>query len=83
MRKLDDKKNKDHFSLLLASTIDPMRGYDYRARKTGISMVVMKPFPNQRAAYQGLMRVGRFNDECERLIIKGTEIIDAKLNEKY
>jgi hypothetical protein len=39
-----------------------MRGFDYRAKTTGIALVLAKSFRYEREAIQGLNRVGRNGD---------------------
>ena len=56
-----------------------MRGIDYRARKVGICLLVARPFSSKRELSQGLMRIGRFEDNCERLKLSGFDLIDRKL----
>ena len=42
-----------------------MRGTDFRSR-IGITLVICKPFTNEREVGQALGRVGRFGDPCKR-----------------
>ena len=53
-----------------------MRAIDYRAPTLGIMLVKAKPFDHYRQAQQGLGRVGRNNDPCKRVIIKGINLVD-------
>ena len=47
-----DQKNNDRYSLMIATIPDPaMRGTDYRSRKVGIELFVMKSFSFRREAY--------------------------------
>ena len=48
-----------------------MRGVDYRSDPHGIDELIANQFPNQRAYLQGLGRVGRYNEPCERFILSG------------
>jgi hypothetical protein len=60
--------------LCLVSKPMYMRGYDYRSKK--IFLVIAKSFANQREAQQGLGRVGRFDDECVRLLKDGVDLVN-------
>ena len=60
-----------------------MRGVDYRAPGTGITLVVAKSFSNVRDADQGLKRVGRFKDACHRVLVEGVSLVDAALEDLY
>ena len=60
-----------------------MRGVDYRAPETGITLVVAKSFTNVREADQGLKRVGRFKDACHRVLIEGTPLVDPEQEGLY
>jgi hypothetical protein len=57
-----------------------MRGVDYRSDGRGLLLVVAKSFSTSRDAAQGLARVGRFGDNCARMVLKGVEIVDVNLN---
>ena len=60
-----------------------MRGIDYRAPVNGITLIVAKSFENSREADQGLKRVGRQNDPCHRILLKGVPLIDPVLEAAY
>jgi hypothetical protein len=60
-----------------------MRGFDYRAKTKGITLILAASFTNQRQALQGLCRVGRFGDPCKRYIAKDVSLIDEKRKLKY
>jgi hypothetical protein len=64
LRNLDKRVNMDSYGLVLATTDQSMRGVDYRAPTTGITLVIGKSLPNAREAQQALKRVGRLNDSC-------------------
>ena len=53
-----------------------MRGLDFRADGVSICLVIAKSFSCDRAADQGLARVGRFGDRCERLLVGGVPLVD-------
>jgi len=55
-----------------------MRGFDYRAKTFGVCLIVDQGFDSPADVDQGLARVGRQNDPCERLITNTTEKIDKK-----
>ena len=46
-------------------------------------LVIGKAFTTQRDALQGLMRVGRFGDDCVRILVKGVELFDAFTNSAH
>lgn len=53
-----------------------------RASTKGLTLIITKPFSSQRDAEQGLARVGRYGDACERLQLEGVELVDYELNAK-
>ena len=57
-----------------------MRGVDYRSDIQGIVLVVDKSFETRRDALQGLTRVGRFGDECVRILVKEVELFNPIAN---
>ena len=57
-----------------------MRGVDYRSDNRGIVLVIAKTFATRRDAMQGLMRVGRFGDECVRFVVQGVELFNTLTN---
>jgi len=56
-----------------------MRGNDFRSPINGICLIVAKSFESDRDAEQALARVGRFEDNCERLLLSGVPLVDQKL----
>jgi hypothetical protein len=46
LRNLDLKSNTDKYPLLVATSSSAMRGFDYRAPKLGITLIVAKSFAN-------------------------------------
>lgn len=66
------KKGEQHFPIVVTSKAWAMRGVDYRAKEFGIYLVINQGFETQRDCDQGLARVGRFGDKCERVITHGT-----------
>jgi len=60
-----------------------MRGYDYRAPTKGITLIIGASFNNYRELYQGLSRVGRYNDYCKRYKVDGIPIVDEKKELEY
>ena len=52
-----------------------MRGLDYRS-ETGFTLVIATPFPNTRALVQGLGRVGRYAEPCERYVVPELNPVD-------
>ncbi len=59
-----------------------MRGTDFRAPLKGLSLIVAKSFECQRDADQGLARVGRFGDKCERLLLPGVDLVENEIQTK-
>ena len=60
-----------------------MRAVDYRSPNLGIALVICKSFENERAAQQGLGRVGRNEDPCQRVQLKSIALIDEDQKSKY
>jgi hypothetical protein len=60
-----------------------MRGFDYRAESVGITLVVAKSFVNEREAIQGLNRVGRFGDQCKRIMFESVDLISKEQSFRY
>ena len=60
-----------------------MRGIDYRSADASMTLVIAKPFENQREAVQGFNRVGRFGDKCCRVRFSEVQLVDKKLEMKY
>jgi hypothetical protein len=80
-----DKKIEGNYPVYLANEKYGMRGLDYRAsgNKHGICLLVCSPFDNRVNYHQGLMRVGRYGDECNRIINSQIMEVDALLNSTY
>jgi hypothetical protein len=57
-----------------------MRGVDYRSDGKGLLLVIAKSFSTTRDAAQGLARVGRFGDNCARMLVQGVDLVDSNLN---
>jgi hypothetical protein len=66
------------YQLVVATEQFAMRGFDYRAESVGITLIIAKSFTNEREAIQGLNRVGRFGDQCKRVIIQTVDLIDRE-----
>ena len=54
-----------------------MRGLDFRAKRTGIYLIIDEPLSNERQAQQALARVGRMGEECERVKTSGTDMVNS------
>jgi hypothetical protein len=65
-----DTIDSNLYQLVIATDPFAMRGFDYRAKTTGIALVLAKSFRHEREAIQGLNRVGRNGDECKRILFK-------------
>ena len=60
-----------------------MRGIDYRAPNSGITLIIATSFMNEREALQGQERVGRFGDACMIVSIEGTPLVDKEQESIY
>ena len=60
-----------------------MRGIDYRSAGASLTLIIAKPFENQREAVQGFNRVGRFGDTCCRVRFSEVQLVDKKLEMMY
>jgi hypothetical protein len=49
---------------------------DYRSKNGSIALVIAKSFAFDREAIQGLNRVGRFGDQCKRIMLASVPLID-------
>ena len=76
MTQLDKTDHMGRHELILATSEEEMRGVDLRAPTKGVKLVIAKSFSCQRNADQGLMRVGRYGDPCERLICSYVDLVD-------
>jgi hypothetical protein len=72
LRKLDQAPYK----VLFADTQFGMRGIDYRCERVLMSLVIAQSFSCTREALQGVARVGRFGDQCKRIIFNGVDLVD-------
>ncbi len=59
-----------------------MRGYDFRAKETGITLIIAQSFSSERDAQQGLGRVGRFGESSTRIKLKNIQLVDDDKNSK-
>ncbi len=71
------------YRLVVATQEDSMRGIDYRSPVVGITLIVAKSFENSREADQGLKRVGRQDDPCQRIRVASVPLIDPVLENAY
>jgi hypothetical protein len=78
LQKLVNSEGK--YPIVVVADEAMMRGVDYRSDGKGLLLVVAKSFSTNRDAEQGLARVGRFGDNCARMLVTGVEIVDANLN---
>ena len=69
-------KSINVFPLIVATTNFGTRGANYRAKTTGITLIVGKSVSEEREGRQLLNRVGREGDDCRRVIIEGVDIVD-------
>jgi hypothetical protein len=51
-----------------------MRGFDYRGNM--VTLILAKSFENEREAMQALNRVGRFGDDCKRILLESVPLLD-------
>ena len=68
-----------HTTVLIVTKPLLMRGFDYRAPKMGIELLIAKSFENQRAYEQGLGRVGRNRDPCKRFLLEKLDPVDKAI----
>ena len=66
-RDLHRLKNLTKDDTMVVTDAELMRGVDYRS-STGISLLIMGPFASTRAFVQGLGRVGRYTERCQRFL---------------
>jgi len=78
LRDVDKLKDGADFKVFVTSLESMMRGIDYRS-KTGICLIANKSFTSYRALAQGMSRVGRFNDHCERLFVYNVKEVDEAI----
>lgn len=71
------------FPLVVVTEVLGMRGFDYRGPKLGLTLVLAQQFIHERDAVQGLCRVGRYGDKCERILYGIEAIIDEEAHETY
>jgi hypothetical protein len=53
-----------------------MRGLDYRSERTTLYLMIAQGFDCTREALQGMARVGRFGDQCKRIIFSDVELVN-------
>ena len=73
--RLDRTRNLTKNDCLVVTDPALMRGFDYRC-KEGISLLLAQSSNSQRTLSQALGRVGRFDEDCLRYILNGTETIN-------
>ena len=73
---LIDEKVNSTYPLVIVIDEKDLRGIDIRAPRNGITFISTRCFSNQRAMQQALGRVGRFNDRCKRISVKGVPDFD-------
>ena len=75
-------KNNGMYPVYLVSEEYGVRGLDYRSYENslGICMIIASPFSDQRTRIQGLMRVGRYNEQCLRIQDSLVGTIDLEAN---
>ncbi len=59
-----------------------MRGIDFRSRGAGVCLIANKSFHSYRALAQGMSRVGRFKDPCEREFVENVNEVDDSMIQK-
>ena len=69
-RELAQLKRLTRNDYLVVTDAELMRGVDYRVAPgtQGISLLIMGAFASTRAYVQGLGRVGRYNEKCQRFL---------------
>ena len=78
---IDDLRQIKADYCLIVTDLDLMRGVDYHTPdyKVGIDLLIARDFPSTRAYYQGLGRVGRYNEPCSRF--KWNNLFSSEVNE--
>ena len=72
-----DEATEGMFKVLVAHDAQKhLRGFDFRAPRYGIMLLILKSFDNHRELHQAKYRVQRFNDPGRRVIKKGLNPID-------
>ena len=81
---LDSRDEKGNYPVLLAEDCNlGMRGLDYRARRHGILLLVLRSFQHSRQAVQAAFRVGRNGDPCQRQRLAQVPLVDEAMEAKY
>jgi hypothetical protein len=57
------------FPIMVTTTSFGLRGFDYRAPTNGLTLIIAKALPHERALQQALSRVGRYHDSCKRILV--------------
>jgi len=73
----------ESYVLLIATNAELMRAIDYRSPNLGLALVIAKSFEHPRQAQQGLGRVGRNSDPCQRVKLTGVPLVDPKKEFEY
>ena len=81
-RNIADLRELTQQYCLIITDIELMRGVDYHTPefKSGIDLLIARDFPNTRAYTQGLGRVGRYGEACNRWV--WDKFTDSIVNEK-
>ena len=81
-RDITNLRELTHQFCLIVTDIELMRGVDYHTPefKSGIDLLIARDFPNTRAYTQGLGRVGRYGEACNRWV--WDKFTDSVVNEK-
>ena len=64
------------YPIIVVTDMIAMRGFDYRAPKKGICMILARSFETTRDAIQGLARVGRYGDRFALKVLNSVQIVD-------
>lgn len=84
IRKLDTFHHvTKKFPLVLVTKECLMRSLDLRAKNLGITLIIAASFTNSKNLQQGLGRVGRYGDDCIRLLYSGVPLIDEARRASY
>jgi len=67
LQSCEDKEDDGEYKVFAAAEESSMRGLDFRAPRLGMVLIVNAPFSSPRDRSQGLSRVGRFSDKCQRI----------------
>ena len=78
-----DTLTEGQFCILLLTEKIYMRGVDYRAPRLGLDLIIARSFDNALDQEQGLHRVGRHGDPCDRYLHEVEHLISQEEDTNY